>query len=820
MFKSKIFFKAMIMVTSIILIYVLSLTLIIVPKVTNKIKDIEEKNAKETLTKIVRIVKNVNKDLDSFRSISLQQQKKELRNLTDSIWSIINAKYEQSKIQNVGVILKNQGLEFEKNLNDFYYKNKNHMSKNELKKTIINFISIYRYNNNRGYFWANDYKTSKMVVHPIFSNLNNKNTIHLKDIDGISIYRKMKAATKLNKGISYYHWINPKSNKLDKKISYSFRFKPFNWLIGTGEYYEVLKQELKDDVIKLISQVRYEEDNYFFLANYNNIMLSHPYLKDKDLTNFKDKKGNLLLPEMIKLAKQKGEGFYSYWINKPNEKKIQEKISFVKNFPAWNIIIGTGIYTNLIDKEVKKRKNDLIKQLRDIIDKTRFAKTGHLYIMTGEGKMLIHPNKNFNERNVKNFLHPTEKTNMYDALKNAYKTKEKSLYYKWNKISDKENYIYEKVSWVEYIPKLDWYIASSVYTEEFEEASNEIRNFILILATIVLFLIITYSFIFFKNILTPITELSKLSLKVVQGDYSNRYKIRNEDSEIIALANQFNEMLETIEYKTKDLEESNDELEQTVHNLKNTQNKLVEAEKMASLGGLVAGVAHEINTPVGIGITASSHFLGLLENIERKYKDDEMTQEEFEEYLKDSKKLSLLINSNLKRTADIINNFKQVTVDQTGELKRVFNVYEYIKVVLLSIEKKINKKNIDIKINCENNLNINSYPGLFAQVISNLIINSYIHGFKNRNTGKIVMKIKIIENNLIIEYKDNGNGISSENLLKIFEPFFTTNRDNGGSGLGLNIIYNIITNNLKGSIKCSSKKNLGVIFDINIPVNS
>ncbi|TLP39170.1 ATP-binding protein [Arcobacter arenosus] len=275
---------------------------------------------------------------------------------------------------------------------------------------------------------------------------------------------------------------------------------------------------------------------------------------------------------------------------------------------------------------------------------------------------------------------------------------------------------------------------------------------------------------------------------------------------------------EQLHYRNIDLQESNDELETIIENLRETQNKLIESEKLAGLGSLVAGVAHEISTPVGVGLTGSSHLEFLAENILNKYQSGEMSEEDLENYLKTSKELVSVINSNLNRTADIIRNFKQVAVDQTSEQKRLFKVKEYIRGLLISIDSLMQNKKIDINIDCDEDLEIISYPGFFAQIITNLVVNSLNHGFKNRNSGKIDFKIEKIDNNLNFRYSDNGIGIKQENLLKIYEPFFTTNRQEGSSGLGLNIIYNLVTTNLKGSIDCQSELDKGVKFTIKIPL--
>ena len=266
-----------------------------------------------------------------------------------------------------------------------------------------------------------------------------------------------------------------------------------------------------------------------------------------------------------------------------------------------------------------------------------------------------------------------------------------------------------------------------------------------------------------------------------------------------------------------EIKKRNEELEQTILNLKKTQNKLIESEKMASLGGLVAGVAHEINTPVGIGLTGITHFLNITNDIENKYTSNIMTKDEFEKYLTTSQELGNLININLERTSHLIKSFKQVAVDQTSEEERQFNLKQYIEDTIFSLDNIIKKTNLTIEIKSKN-INISSYPGAYSQIITNLILNSIQHGYKKKEKGTISIDISKKNNSLYLIYKDDGKGISKDNLSNIFEPFFTTNRGQGGTGLGLNVIYNIVTSNLKGTIVCHSKEDYGVKFKIVIPL--
>ena len=274
-------------------------------------------------------------------------------------------------------------------------------------------------------------------------------------------------------------------------------------------------------------------------------------------------------------------------------------------------------------------------------------------------------------------------------------------------------------------------------------------------------------------------------------------------------------ILETkIKRRTQELEDKNIELNNTNEDIKKMQLQLVDAEKMASLGSLVAGVSHEINTPIGIGLTSVSYFVEMSTSIKERYKNDLMTQEAFEDFLSTSEELSHLIYKNLKKAAVLIKSFKTVAVDQSSEEKREFYFNEYIEEILNSIHPFTKKTNIVIELNCDEKLKVNSYPGPFSQVITNLIMNSIIHGFDEKEKGLIIIDIKEKKEQIHILFKDNGKGIKKENLAKIFDPFFTTNRENGGSGLGLNITYNIITKTLNGSITCRSIENEGVVFEI------
>ncbi|WP_024954459.1 ATP-binding protein [Sulfurospirillum arcachonense] len=272
-----------------------------------------------------------------------------------------------------------------------------------------------------------------------------------------------------------------------------------------------------------------------------------------------------------------------------------------------------------------------------------------------------------------------------------------------------------------------------------------------------------------------------------------------------------NSLEKTVEKRTK-------ELKNNIHNLQITQKQLVESEKMASLGGLVAGVAHEINTPIGISLTGITHFQHITKELKKLYEKDNLSQEEFENYINISDEISDSIYNSIKRAAEQIKSFKQVAVDQSNEHIRSFNIKKYIEEILLSLHNRIKKTKHVITIHCENDITINGYPGSLSQILTNFIMNSLIHGFDKNTIGHIDIYAKKIDNNIELIYKDDGKGIEKEYINKIFDPFFTTNREGGGSGLGLNIVYNIIKNALHGNIEVYSKINEGVTYKITFPI--
>ncbi|MEM9219865.1 MAG: ATP-binding protein [Cyanobacteria bacterium P01_F01_bin.150] len=267
------------------------------------------------------------------------------------------------------------------------------------------------------------------------------------------------------------------------------------------------------------------------------------------------------------------------------------------------------------------------------------------------------------------------------------------------------------------------------------------------------------------------------------------------------------------------LQEKAQQLEQTLYSLQQTEDQLIQTEKMAALGRLVAGIAHEINTPIGIGITATSLLVEKTDAFALRFKDGLLKRSEFEKFLATAQQSSEMALKNLERAAELIQSFKRVAIDQSSESKRIFNVKSYLEEILLQLSPKLNATQHTVIIQGDTTLDINSFPGAFSQIVTNLVMNSIIHAYTPNDKGTIKLDFHHNVHQFIFIYTDNGSGIPAENLGKIFEPFFTTKRRQGGSGLGLHIVYNLVTRKLGGNIRCNSQSGKGTRFTIILPLS-
>jgi signal transduction histidine kinase len=267
------------------------------------------------------------------------------------------------------------------------------------------------------------------------------------------------------------------------------------------------------------------------------------------------------------------------------------------------------------------------------------------------------------------------------------------------------------------------------------------------------------------------------------------------------------------------LENKNQQLEKAMNNLHLTQEQLIESEKMASLGGMVAGIAHEVNTPTGIVLTADTSLLENTKLLQKQVADGSLTKKILNKYLDYSVECNTISVQNIKRVASLIKTFKQVSVDHTNNEYCQFNLSTRLDEVLVSLQYLIHETRHKIHINIADYVVINSYPAVYVQIINSLISNSLTHGFDQISEGSMELDFKVEGDNLLFSYKDNGVGATDEVIYKIFDPFYTTRRGSGSSGLGTHILYNMVTQLLKGKVSCKRNSPQGLIFEFELPLN-
>lgn len=282
---------------------------------------------------------------------------------------------------------------------------------------------------------------------------------------------------------------------------------------------------------------------------------------------------------------------------------------------------------------------------------------------------------------------------------------------------------------------------------------------------------------------------------------------------------QLNEKLEEkVQQRTKKLQTSNEQLEDAFKQLKNAQKSLLEAEKMAAMGTLVSGVAHEINTPIGTSITAISYMQEHLKKVSGNLASNSLTKPILEESLSGLDESLQLLLVNQHRAAHLIDNFKKVSVSKPTTFFSQFNLSENLRIVKESLGDEIRESHCSISITCDEELSIYSYPSSFSQIFSNLIMNSIIHGFENWHGPRdISINITLRNNMMLIDYRDTGRGVEKKIADNIFDPFVTTKRNIGGSGLGTLIIFNLVVQLLKGKVEFNTELDKGVHFAFQIP---
>jgi two-component system NtrC family sensor kinase len=311
-----------------------------------------------------------------------------------------------------------------------------------------------------------------------------------------------------------------------------------------------------------------------------------------------------------------------------------------------------------------------------------------------------------------------------------------------------------------------------------------------------------------------------LGAMVIQS-YDAEHTFSDEDQALFALiANHVSNALQgiqSVERLERAVRERTLLLEQRNAALLDAQSELVRQEKLASLGRLVAGVAHEINTPLGICVTATSHLVQELKLTREELAAGEMTEDSLQQFFEIIDQSLKVMTTNTQRAAALVRSFKQVAVDQSSDGMRVFRLKAYLAEVLLSLQPRLKGRPLKVELDCAEALELDSFPGALSQIVTNLVINSLVHGFEPGQAGRIRIAASQEGETVAFEYSDDGAGMDQATLAQLFDPFFTTRRGQGGSGLGAHILYNLVTGPLGGTVKVDSAPGQGLRYRIRIP---
>jgi len=609
-----------------------------------------------------------------------------------------------------------------------YERYKNEKTPDEIQTLIINALREIRFNKGRGYYFI-DTLDGDVILFPVSPQLEGSNILNLEDrLGNRVIQEEINTIQQSNEGFVEGFWQKPNGNPNENylKISFVKSFEPFGWYIGTGEYLEDVMLDIKEDVFLKYTQYRFGEhdENYVFISSWEGDELvngMYPEFVGQNLWSLKDKDGRAVVREEIEMARQNPEGtFLQHFWKQPNADEEIEKLTFVRAFPQWEIIVGSGVSIESIEQSIEPQKEEINrgtwKRMLNIIVIVIII----LIVIGGFIKYL-------ENATLKSF--------------NTF-------------------YVF------------------------FEKAVREKK---------------------------PI-EKDELNFKEFKLLADSANQMLNEQNNADQKLRELNENLEQM------VKGRTSELEASLKKLSETQNLLIENERLALIGGLVSGLTHELDNPLGITLSLVSNVERLTQDFMENLKIGSLKKSELDEYLIDIAEELHLSLSNLRKTIEVVEHFRHIAVNQSSGEKRHFNIKEHIENQIHSLQQKFQRPHIRVNLICEEDVDIYSNPSDYAQVLDHLFVNAFIHGFDYDETGEITVEVMHNESRLLILFKDSGKGIEEEDLQRIFEPFFTTLKEEGKSGLGLNIVYDIVTNKLDGNLNVSSQLGFGTEYDIEIPL--
>lgn len=588
------------------------------------------------------------------------------------------------------------------------------------------------------------------------------------------------------------------------------RIKILEEQVRTGR---LSKEQARHVLLAELRHIKYGRNDYVFAADYRSVLISHPdpELNDADFSSKRDFRGNLIVPPMVEGALRSGEGFYSYWWRRLGEQQPTEKLSYYKHIPAFDLVLGTGVYLDDVEAAVLAKRTLAIEELRHELHKTHIANTGYLFIFDGQLNMLIHPNPNVEKRNVGYMLDPFSRKPLLPLLM-AAADKPESARYKWDSPSDPGNYVYDKISWMRYFKEFDWYIGSSVYLDELAYSARTLRNRVLVVFAITLLLSVLLIYLFVKKLTDPLRQLRDTALRVESGDFDARCNLsRNDEIGVVAAA--FNGMVWRLQDNIRHLDTK--VMERTAE-LEKAYEELKELDQLKS--DFLSTVSHELRTPMTsvVGFAKlikkkleKSIFPLVAEN-EKAATAISQVRENLDIIVGESERLALLIN-------DVLDSAKL----EAGKVEWNFAAVTPLRLIerAAAITATLaEQKGLALVGEVEPGMpDIRGDENRLLQVLVNLIANAV----KFTERGQIALHAERQGEFIRFSVRDSGCGIAEKDQGKVFDKFKqiggTLTDKPHGTGLGLSICQRIIQHH-GGEIWLDSTLGTGSTFYVTVPI--
>jgi signal transduction histidine kinase len=354
----------------------------------------------------------------------------------------------------------------------------------------------------------------------------------------------------------------------------------------------------------------------------------------------------------------------------------------------------------------------------------------------------------------------------------------------------------------------------------FDHTLANIYQNVAVVAVIFLTLIVVTGALIARSIILPLKEIMAAMHAVVSEKYDEPIQGTHARDEIGEMARAVAVFRENAIAKRKaedELRAAKDRAEKTLDDLREAQQSLIAAEKLAALGGLVAGVAHEVNNPIGISLTVASSFARRCDEFAKEVDAGPLRRSRLDEFLEGGRDAANQLVSNLQRAGELVQSFKQVAVDRSHADRRPFDLRESTDQIIASLRPVLKKSQITLTVDVPAGIIMDSYPGSYGQVLTNLFLNSVVHAFPDGRAGSVIVEARQVRDDVDIFVSDDGVGMSEEIQRRAFDPFFTTRRNEGGTGLGLHIIFNLVTQQLGGRLAFESRLGWGTRFRITLP---